>query len=308
MAILVVGSLNMDLVTDVKSVPKGGETINGLDFHQYCGGKGANQAISIARLKGDVSILGKVGNDSYGHTLYETINDNQVQNHLEFDNNTTTGIATIIVEKDGENRIMIIHGANYELSVDDLYKSINLIENASIIISQLEIRMEVVDELAKLAKMYNKIFILNPAPYSDIKEETLKCVTYFVPNESELGLISKKKQFTSIDEMKETCHALLDIGVENVIVTLGKKGSLLVNRNTEIVLKCYSVTPIDTTGAGDCFIGAFATYLDQCKSLIEALDFANLAASLSVTKKGAIPSLPTLEEVVKFKEEFNNRQ
>ncbi len=297
MSILVVGSLNMDLVTYVNRVPKGGETINGITFNQYCGGKGANQAIAIGRLNGNVSMLGKVGNDSYGETLLEALKENNVESYVSKQDGVSTGIATILVENNGENRIVIINGANYCVEVEDLYKYEALFDKCNIILAQLELKMEIVDELAKIVKRKNKIFILNPAPYSHLKDETLSSVTYLTPNETELALLSNKESIDSIDEIKEACYQLLNKGVKNVIVTLGKKGALIVNENICELVEAFKVDAVDTTAAGDCFNGALAKCLDEGKDLANAVRFANAAAAISVTKKGAIPSLPTINEV-----------
>jgi ribokinase len=282
----------------------GGETINGIDFNQFCGGKGANQAIAIGRLGGSVTMLGKVGSDSYGKLLLNAINENNVINKIKVVENVSTGVATILVEKDGENRIIIVHGANYQVETKDLTDNLDLIMNTSIIVTQLELKMDVVDKLAILAKENNKLFILNPAPFTTISDKTLSCTTYLTPNETELALLCSKKSFENLAEVKQACLMLLKKGVKNVIVTLGKQGALIVNDTMMELVNGYKVKAVDTTAAGDCFNGALAYCLDENIPLIDAVKFANMAAALSVTKKGAIPSLPFINDVKKFQEEL----
>ena len=300
MSILVVGSLNMDLVTYVDKMPKGGETVNGISFAQYCGGKGANQAIAIGKLNGKVSMLGKVGNDSYGEILLSALKDSNVSSYVNKKDNVSTGIASIIVEESSENRIIIINGANYTFDIKDLHEDEHLFDEAKIILVQLELKMDVIEEIARIAKKKNKILILNPAPYANLSDEILSSITYLTPNETELKKLSGKNNLTSIDDIKDACLMLIKKGVKNVVTTLGKRGALIVNDTMCELIPGFQVKAVDTTAAGDWFNGALAKCIDEGFDLKDAVRYANAAAALSVTKKGAIPSLPSFDEVNKF--------
>lgn len=298
--ILVIGSVNMDLVTYVERIPSAGETINGLSFNKIPGGKGANQAVSASLAGCDVSMLAKVGNDSDGEKMEQVLKSYGVKTNFLVDENEPTGVATIIIEKNtGENRIIVVKGANGTLSIDDVKKNINLIAEADIILMQLEIPLSTVAYAASIAHSLNKIVILNPAPAKMLSKELLSNVDYLIPNETELEILTgeiSNSEVNIISAYKKLHH----IGVKKLIVTLGKKGSLFIDDNKIYPIKPYEVNAIDTTAAGDCFNGVFASCLANGYNDLESLTYASYASSICVTRKGAIPSLPRKDEIFKI--------
>lgn len=295
--ILVVGSAIMDMVKYLNRYPECGETITCHEFLTNPGGKGANQAVAVAKMGGNVTFLGKVGNDDYGRILMSTLKENNVDTKLIIDDATPTGIASIIVEKKtAENTIIVYKGANDRLSVQDIDNNIDLIEKADLILLQLEVPVETVEYVINIANSLNKTIILNPAPAIKVNEQLLKKVTYLTPNRFELSMLTGM-EVASIDDIYKACNKLLEIGVKKIIVTLGKEGSLLYEENNVNLVPSIKVTAIDTTGAGDCYNGTFAV----CKCLgledIDSMKIATKASSLCVTKSGAMRSMPTKEEV-----------
>lgn len=295
--VLVIGSAIMDIVKYVDKYPKCGETIICKELLTNPGGKGANQAVAVARIGGDVTFLGKVGNDEYGKILLETLKENGVKAKLIIDDKTPTGIASIIVEKDtAENTIVVYKGANDKLSLKDIDDNISLIKEADVILLQFEIPLETVEHIVKIANSLNKIIILNPAPALKVNEKLLKNVTYLTPNRFELAMMTGMR-VESKEDIYQACDKLLEIGVKKIIVTLGKDGSLLYDKNNIHLVPSIKVEALDTTGAGDCYNGTFAV----CKCLglkdEEAMNIATKASALCVTKSGAMRSMPTKEEV-----------
>lgn len=299
--ILVIGSFMMDLVAKTSRAPREGETIIGYSFSQFTGGKGANQAVASARLGAEVSILGKVGIDSFGDEQIKSLNLSHVNTqYILRDDRASTGVGFITLEADGKNRIIIIPGANMLLGPDDIINKEDLIKKSNFLILQLEIPLETVYKSIDIAYKYNRTIILNPAPSAKIDNEYLKKVTYFIPNEVEV------KDFTGIDVMdrasaKLAAKKLLKLGCQNVLITLGDKGVYFLNTNNEEhFVKGIEVNAVDTTAAGDAFIGAFVFALQRGLGHLDCLKFANASAALSVTRMGAQPSLPNLDEVKKF--------
>jgi ribokinase len=282
--------------------PKVGETIVGKKFIQNPGGKGDNQVIAAARVGGDVTFIGAVGDDNYGELLKKNLEANNVKTHLKIVPNMSSQIATILIDETGENRIVIVPGANNFVDKKQIDDNFDIIKECDIILMQLEIPMETVEYVVDKFYELNKILILNPAPGAELSDNIIKKCTYLTPNENEIGLITKMP-YDSIDNIKLAAKCLIDKGAKNVLVTLGEKGAYLKNKNEDIIIPTIKVKAIDTTGAGDCFNGVFAMYLALGKSAIEAIKYANVASSISVTRSGAVPSLPYKEEVdEKFKE------
>ncbi len=296
MKILVVGSINMDMVTYADRIPKRGETAFGRDFIKNPGGKGANQACAAARLGSSVTMLGAVGEDSFGTELEECLQKNGVRPFLK-KVKEPTGCATILIEEENhDNRILVISGANHAVKEEDIDNNISLIKEADIILTQLELPLQTVAHLAKVAEEYKKIFILNPAPGIRLPESLLRSVTYLTPNETELSLVS------GIDIKDEAsffqaCQALLDKGVNTLLVTLGSRGVYLYSRTENTLIPAYQVDAVDTTAAGDCFNGAFAAYLAKGFEQKKAISYAEKASSLCVQRRGAICSLPKEDEI-----------
>lgn len=301
--ILVIGSFMMDLVAQTPRAPIEGETIIGTSFSQFTGGKGANQAVAAARLGADVTMVGKLGEDSFGKSHIESLKREGINHdYVLFDDVESSGVGHITLEENGNNRIIVIPGANLKLSPKEVEGLEKNIKNSDIIILQLEIPFETVYKTIELAHKHGKTIILNPAPAAKLKEEFVKLVDYIVPNESEASLLTGIK-VNSIESAKKAAQNLLKLGCNNVIITLGEKGVLLVNNNEEIFQESFKVKPVDTTAAGDSFIGAFAYSLANGLESKKSLEFACAVGALTVTKIGAQPSLPKLTEVEMFMKE-----
>ena len=300
--ICIIGSIGYDLTTYMYQFPKAGETIVGKKFIQNPGGKGDNQAIAASRAGGDVTFIGAVGDDNYGELLKKSLEANSVKSHLKIVPNMSSQIATILIDETGENRIVIVPGANNFVDKKQIDDNFDIIKECDIILMQLEIPMETVEYIVDKFYELNKILILNPAPGAELSDNIIKKCTYLTPNENEIGLITKMP-YDTIDNIKLAAKYLIDKGAQNVLVTLGEKGAYLKNKNDDIIIPTMKVKAVDTTGAGDCFNGVFAMYLALGKSVIEAIKYANVASSISVTRPGTVPSLPYKEEVEeKFKE------
>ncbi len=304
--VVVVGSINMDLVTRCKRAPKGGETLFGEEFSQVSGGKGANQAVAIGKLGTNVIMLGKIGKDSFGKDMLVSMEKNGVNiQHIE-EGEKATGIAKIIVEESGQNRILVVAGANSEVDKEYIDRHLAAIKESDIVVTQLEIPIETVEYTLKKAKEFGKITILNPAPARELSDEIIKNSDFIIPNESELALITGMAVETE-EEIKKAGKKLLDMGVKNLIITLGSKGSLHLNRDKCEFHSAYKVKAIDTTAAGDSFIGGVVRELNG-DNISEAIEFGTKVSAIAVTKKGAQTSIPTIEEVIKFKGVKNEKK
>lgn len=298
--ICVIGSLNMDLVVNVDTMPKPGQTLLGSNFKEVPGGKGANQAVAMARLEANVSMIGKVGNDGFGKTLIEALNNDNVNtNHVHIDN-CSTGVAFITVDKNAQNTIIVATGANFQLTKDDIDKNIECIKNSDIVVIQLETPLETVKYALQVAKDLNKYTILNPAPAVKLDDEIIRHVDLLTPNETELEIISEIK-IENEDDINKAAKKIIENGVKELIVTLGSKGSLYINNERSFFKPAYKVEAVDTTAAGDSFTGALAVALSNNKTMEEAMDFASKVGALSVMKEGAQSSLPTLKDIESFR-------
>lgn len=298
--ILVIGSLNMDLVTMSERHPKLGETIIGKSFFQIPGGKGGNQAVAIAKLGGEVTMFGCVGKDSYGEILIEELKKNNVNIECIKKGEKNTGIATIVVDENADNTIIVVPGANFEITTNDIDKNIDLIKNADIVLLQLEIPIDVVEYILKKSKEYNKITVLNPAPAEKLSIDIIKNVDYLVPNETELELLSGIL-IDSEEEVLVASKKLMDMGVKNLIVTMGKNGSIFVGMDKVVKVGIHRVKAVDPTAAGDSFIGGVIRMMAEGKNIEEAMEFGAKVGAITVTKEGAQSSLPTWDEVLNYK-------
>ncbi len=296
--ILVIGSLNMDMVIPVKELPQKGETILGGSPAHIPGGKGANQACAAGKLGGAVTMLGKVGQDGMGRALKENLAAAGVEvTHVEETPDAPTGMAVIYVGETGSNSIVVIPGANGLCDAAFIEANEELIAAHDIIVLQLEIPYDGVFRAIQLAKKHGRLVVLNPAPAPDsLPPEVIASLDYFTPNETEMARIAGLP-VGGVEEAIAAGKKLVEAGVGTVLATLGEAGALLVTKETAQVLPPLRVQAVDPTAAGDTFNGAFVTALAEGMSQEEAIAFGNKAASISVTRKGAQTSIPSREEV-----------
>jgi ribokinase len=290
--ILVVGSINMDLVVRVPHTPKPGETVLGGDFETFPGGKGANQAVAASRMGGEVTMVGRVGNDDFGNTLIQGLVDNKIKTtHVIKDTKLPTGVAMIAVAADGENMIVVASGANSNVSIEDVGNARPLMRETDILMVQLECPLETVTEAITLAKAYDVPVVLNPAPAQKLPESLLKEVDYLTPNQGEFLILTGESDInTAIKSWKK-------LGLNNLIITLGANGVRVISGEIDKHLPAHEVTTVDTTAAGDAFNGALAVALAEGKPILEAVRYGMAAGALASTKRGAQPSLPSRDSV-----------
>lgn len=298
--VTVVGSMNMDLVVNTDEIPRIGETILGKELLQIPGGKGANQGVAIAKLNNNITFLGKVGKDSFGDELLRSMGDAGVNiDHIERED-ISTGIAVINVDREGNNNIVVIPGANGRVDSEYLNRHISAFEDADVIVFQLEIPLETVKEGLRISKSLGKKTILNPAPAMDLDDEIIENVDILIPNEHELGRLSNI-EIDDDDSIIRAANVLFEKGIEEIIVTLGSRGVLHIDNNGHKFFKAYKVKAVDTTAAGDSFIGGFVSSYMEDKDMERAIDMGQKTAALAIQRIGAQSSLPTREEVQNFR-------
>ncbi|MDP4173917.1 MAG: ribokinase [Bacteroidota bacterium] len=300
--VLVIGSVNMDMVVKADHFPLPGETILGESFQMFPGGKGANQAVASAKLGSDTFFVGRFGSDVFKDKIFESMQADGVDlSGIFIDYANPTGIAMITVDHHGENQIVVISGSNMKLSLEDIEARIPLFRRVKVVLAQLEIPIGTVLRSAHLAKENGAMFILNPAPAltDKLPDELLKLTTYITPNEVELERLTSIT-IHSIEDIKKAGAKLLSYGVKNVIVTMGSKGAFYISDDKTLKVKAKPVDVIDTTGAGDAFNGALASALSENYKIEEAIEFANLAAAISVTRMGAQSSMPGFNEILEL--------
>lgn len=290
--VTVVGSLNMDLVARAPRIPQPGETILGGEFQTAPGGKGANQAVAAARLGAQVSMVGRVGRDAFGTALLDNLAAAGVDHtYVTQDPEAASGVALIVVDDAGENSIVVASGANMRISAADVDAAETAIAGADICLLQLESPLEVVTRSAEVAHAYGVTVVLNPAPARPLPAALLSLIDVLVPNEGETALLTGQP----VDDLAAADSAaatLRGMGVGTVILTLGERGALLAQEGATDRFPAFAVTPIDTTAAGDAFVGGFAVALGEGRSLADAVRWGNAAGALATTKMGAQPSLP----------------
>jgi ribokinase len=295
--ISILGIFVADISFSGNKIPTIGETILGDNYNIGPGGKGCNQAIAVSRLGGDVSFISKLGNDEYGKLAIKKLKKNNINSsNVIISNDHQTGVAGILVDKNtGKNAINVIVGAPSTLKVDEI--NFDIIINSKIFLTQLEVPKETTLACLKIAKDNGVITILNPAPASNLSKEFFSLIDYFTPNETEAEFYTGIK-ITNEKDAKQASSKLLNLGIKEIIITLGEKGLFYSNGKEELFLKANSVKAIDTTGAGDAFNGGFSYALLKGKKIRECLELANKVAGISTTKLGAGDSMPFFKDLV----------
>lgn len=295
--IYVLGSINMDMVARVPHMPVGGETLTADKYYVNPGGKGANQAVAIAKLGGKVAMIGKVGSDETGDALKNNLKAMGVDVSMVTRADVPSGIAMIIVEG-GENRIILYKGANHSVTKADVDEGLKNAKPGDALVMQLEIPLETVTYAAAVAKQKGMLVLLNPAPAVPLGEELLKNVDIIAPNETETEILTGVGLDSDV-HIALAVKKLYQLGVKRVIITMGSRGSIVAEGQTITPVEPRKVKAVDTTSAGDTFVGATVLrYLDG-DTLEDAARFASVASSITVTREGAAQSIPTLEEVKK---------
>ncbi|MGU9852579.1 ribokinase [Pseudomonas koreensis] len=299
--VVVIGSLNMDLVTRAPRLPKGGETLIGHSFATVSGGKGANQAVAAARLGAQVAMVGCVGNDDYGVQLRDALLAEQIDCQAVSTVEDSSGVALIVVDDNSQNAIVIVAGANGAMTPAVIDRFDAVLQAADVVICQLEIPDATVGYALKRARALGKTVILNPAPASrPLPADWFAAIDYLIPNESEATALSGMS-VDSLETAESAANQLIVMGAGKVIITLGAQGSLFANGKGFEHFPAPKVKAVDTTAAGDTFVGGFAAALASGKSEAEAIRYGQVAAALSVTRAGAQPSIPTMSDVQAFK-------
>ncbi|MGA9305898.1 MAG: ribokinase [Candidatus Sulfotelmatobacter sp.] len=299
--IVVVGSINFDLVVGADHIPQVGETIIGDSFNTFYGGKGANQAVAVAKLGYPLALVGNVGNDAFG---------NQLRSGLEYAGVDTTyvntvegasGIALITTGRAGENNIVVVPGANGHITPKQLEKAETILEYAGFFLTQLEIPLETVEYLAQFAERHKIPLMLDPAPARELPGSLLRKVSWITPNETETEELLKTRLENNDQSYYAAAESLLDRGVKNVLLKLGSHGCLIAQGSlAKERIPAFSVNAEDTTGAGDAFNAGFAVGLMRGSTVAQSAVFASAVAAISVTRRGAQPSMPTSVEVKDF--------
>ena len=306
--ILVVGSFVMDVIATTEKIPASAQTVYGKSFHMAPGGKGANQALQCARLGADVTMIGCVGDDLFGQTLLETPRQAGVDvSHVLVHQGITSGVGHVtleVTEHTAQNRIVVIPGANRTLTVEEASWIKDEISFYDMVLLQLEVPIEVNRAVAGWAKAAGVPVMLNPAPATDLDDELLSLVTYLTPNEQEASMetglpLASDANGPNKGDLQKIAAALWAKGVENVIITLGGSGSAVVGADSIRYIPCVRMPHVaDPTAAGDSFVGALSVGLSAGLTQEQALAFASHTAAITVSRMGAMPSLPTLEEVL----------
>ncbi|MBU3158336.1 ribokinase [Clostridium frigoris] len=299
--VCILGSINMDMVVSINKMPLVGETIFSENFKLAHGGKGANQAVAARRLGSEVYMIGKIGQDSNGSQIVDALGKEGINvNSIFKDDVKPTGTAIITVDNKGNNSIIVVAGANMTLNLEEIDKCKEVIVSSDIIVAQFETPIEVTMKAFKLAKENGVITILNPAPAKEIPKELFACTDIIVPNETEATTLTGVN-VVDLESAKQAANTFLDNKVKYVIITLGSMGAAVITKKSEVLIPAYKVNAVDSTAAGDSFIGAIATKLTKSnlniKTLVEAVKFANRVSAIVVQREGAQASIPLLKEI-----------
>ncbi|MGA8153327.1 MAG: ribokinase [Terriglobales bacterium] len=300
--VVVVGSVNQDLVVSADRIPRPGETVTGSDFQYFAGGKGANQAVAAARLGASVSMIAKLGDDAFGAALRQGLEREGIDTSASKSVPGCSGIAAIARDPTGENTIVVVAGANGKLTPVDLEENLNLIRDAGIVLCQLEVPLETVEYLAVLTERFGVPMMLDPAPARALRPDLLRRIQWITPNETELwSLLALPEREIPEAALPDAAAQLSQHGAHNVIIKLGARGCFLAlaDGRREFV-PAFRVHAVDTTAAGDVFNGAFAACLLEGKDPVASAVFASAAAAISVTRVGAQASVPTRAETQRF--------
>lgn len=312
--ILVVGSFMMDLIASTRRAPKSGETVIGLKFQTAPGGKGANQAVQCARLGANVTMVGKIGNDAFGKTMTDTAAAAGVDvSHVLVDPAESSGVGHItleVTEHGAQNRITVCPGANFTMTVEEVAWLKEEIGNYDLVMMQFELPMEVIETVAQWAHDAGVTVMINPAPAAPMSDKLLACATYISPNEHEAAVLANHAicvdNGINFDDVRIVADAFQARGVENLIITMGENGSIVAGKNGIHHTQCVRMPHVaDPTAAGDSFVAAFCTGLTAGLPQGEALAFASHTAAITVSRMGAMPSLPTIGEVQELLRERN---
>jgi ribokinase len=299
MTVYVLGSLNIDLVSTVARMPNPGETVSGTSFKTYIGGKGLNQAVGCSRAGAKVIMLGAVGDDGYGKELIDALAADGISDIYISHKEGASGVAVIETDATGQNRIVVIPGANGQLTPADIPEEVFKDISAKYLIAQLETPITTVTDAFKRAKEVGFTTALNPAPAQKLSPELLSHVDLLTPNQFEAELLTGIK-VTDHQSAIKAGQALLAQGVKQVIVTLGEDGAMFVSREENFHQPAFTVTVVDTTGAGDTFCGGLIAKLSEGMNMKDAIQYATAAAGLSTTRAGAVPSIPRSNEVAQL--------
>ena len=311
--VLIIGSSNMDLNVYSERFPDLGETITGGTFKQYLGGKGANQSVAVVRSGAKTVFIGKIGVDSFGDQMISSLTKEGINTeYMIRDSKEPSGVAFILINKNGDNKITVAPGANFKLFAEEIKSNADIIKNSSCVLVQMEIPLDTIKAIFNIASEGNVIKILNPAPLKPIPLEILEKVDIIIPNEGELYqlysfLTNKESTEEGIQKVVKVSKFLTKLGIKCVITTLGSRGSIIYlgPEDKIIEIPAPDVVAVDTVGAGDCFIGVFASFLSKGEKIIKAVKFATIAASIAVTRKGAQNSMPYLNEIEEKMKELN---
>lgn len=300
--VVVVGSINVDFVVTARRIPVVGETLTGSDFQTHFGGKGANQAVAVARLGYPVEMIGMVGSDVFGPQVKESLEKAGVGTRAIEVADGSSGIATITVSYSGENAIVVVPGANAQVSPSYLDRHEDAIRDAGVVLAQLEVPTETVSYLAEMCARHEVPLILDPAPALELPPEIFSKIAWFTPNETECDLYAGRDRHDPAALAPErTAAAILAKGCGGVVLKLGAAGAYVASHDgLGQMIPAFPVDAVDSTAAGDAFNGGFATGLMMGKSAEESAFFASAVAALSVTRTGAQSSMPTMDEVARF--------